>query len=261
VRFPLRVVDRHPLGLKPWYIIAANLSHPRGDHEDPASANMRGTVLRGLEDVHKRPGMYIGDTDDGSGLHRMLFAVVDNAINEALAGHCSRVEVVLNAGGSATVRDNGRGIPTDIHPREGVSAAEIIMTRLGVDAFPQGTRPPGARNVADALHGVAMAVVNALSEVLDLHVWRNGKEHFMRCRMGEPDAPIAVVGTADELDGNRRRGTEITLLPSSKIFSKTEFDFTILEHRLRGLAFLNVGVTVVLSDRRGIESKQVLLDL
>jgi DNA gyrase subunit B len=209
--------------------------------------------LRSLEDVHKRPGMYIGNTDDGSGFHRMLFEVVDNAINEALAGHCSRIEVVLNAGGSATVRDNGRGIPTDIHPREGVSAAEVIMTRLrGAGAFPQGTR-----KMPDA----CLAVVNALSEVLDLRVWRDGKEHFMRCRMGEPDAPIAVVGTADEPDGNRRRGTEITFLPSNKIFSKTEFDFTILEHRLRGLAFLNVGVAVVLSDTRGIESKQVLLDL
>jgi DNA gyrase subunit B len=213
--------------------------------------------LRSLEEVHKRPSVYIGDTDDGSGLHRMLFEVVDNAINEALAGHCNRVEVVLNAGGSATVRDNGRGIPTDIHPREGVSAAEVIMTRLhGAGAFPQG-----ARRLPDALRGVGLAVVNALSEVLDLHVWRNGKEHFMRCRMGEPDAPIAAVGTADEPDGNRRRGTEITFLPSSKMFSKTEFDFTILEHRLRGLAFLNVGLTVLLSDRRGIESKQVLLDL
>jgi DNA gyrase subunit B len=185
--------------------------------------------LDDLEAVHKRPGMYIGDTDDGSGLHRMLFEVVDNAINEALAGHCNRVEVVLNAGGSATVRDNGRGIPTDIHPREGVSAAEIIMTRLGVGAFAQGTG-----KVPDALQGgVGLAVVNALSEVLDLHVWRNGKEHFMRCRMGEPDAPIAVVGTA----------------------------FTTLEHRLRGLASLNVGVTVALCDRRGIESKEVVLDL
>ena len=213
--------------------------------------------MHGLEDVHKRPSAYIGNTDDASGLHRMLFEVVDNAINEALAGHCSRVEVVLNAGGSATVRDNGRGIPTDIHPREGVSAAEVIMTHLhGVGAFPQGTQ-----RLPDALRGVGLAVVNALSEMLDLHVWRNGKEHFMRCRMGEPDAPIAVVGTADEPDGNRRRGTEITFLPSSKIFSKTEFDFAILEHRLRGLAFLKVGVTVVLSDRRGIESKQVLLDL
>jgi DNA gyrase subunit B len=213
---------------------------------------MRGTVLNDLEAVQKRPGMYIGDTDDGSGLHRMLFEVVDNAIKEALAGHCNRVEVVLNAGGSATVRDNGRGIPTDIHPREGMSAAEVIMTRLyGAGAFPQGTR-----KVLDASHGVGLAVVNALSEVLDLHVWRNGKEHFMRCRMGELDAPIAVVGTADQPDGNRRRGTEITFLPSNKILTKTEFDFTTLEHHLRGLAFLNVGATVVL-----IESKEVVFDL
>jgi DNA gyrase subunit B len=213
--------------------------------------------LRGLDDVHKRPSMYIGNTDDGSGLHRMLFEVVGNAINEALAGHCSRVEVVLNTEGSATVRDNGRGIPTDIHPLEGISAAEIIMTRLhGAGAFPHDTR-----RVPDGLSGVGLAVVNALSEVLDLHVWRNGKEHFMRCRMGEPDAPIAVVGTADQPDGNRRRGTEITLHPSGKVFMKAEFDFSTIEHRLRGLASHNVGVTVVLSDRRGIESKEVVFDL
>ena len=213
--------------------------------------------MDGLEAVHMRPGMYIGDTDDGSGLHRMLFEVVDNALNEALARHCSRVEVVLNAGGSATVRDNGRGIPTDIHPREGVSVAEVIMTSLhGAGAFPQGTR-----KMPDALGGVGLAVVNALSEVLDLHVWRNGREYFMRCRMGEPDAPIAVVGTAHEPDGNRHRGTEITFLPSSKIFAKTEFDVTTIERRLRRLAFLNVGVTVLLSDRRGIESKEVVFDL
>ena len=140
------------------------------------------TVLHDLEAVHKRPGMYIGDTGDGSGLHNMLFEVVDNAINEALAGHCSRVEVALNAGGSATVRDNGRGIPTDIHPREGISAAEVIITRLhGIGAFIQGTP-----ELPDALHGIGLAVVNALSEVFDLHVWREGKEHFMRCRMGQP---------------------------------------------------------------------------
>jgi DNA gyrase subunit B len=161
-----------------------------------------------LDEVHKRPGMYIGDTDDGSGLHNMLFEVVNNAINEALAGHCSRVEVVLNGGGSATVRDNGRGIPTDIHPREGISVAELIMTHhLPVmEAFPQG-----ARKAPDGLPpGVGLAVINALSEVLDLRVWRNGKEHFMRYHMGEPDAPIAVIGTADQPNGDRRRGTEIT---------------------------------------------------
>jgi DNA gyrase subunit B len=185
----------------------------------------------------------------------MLFEVVNNAINEAQAGHCSRIEVVLNAGGSATVRDNGRGIPTDIFPREAMSAAEVILTRLPeADVLPQDTRK-------DAFPCIGLAVVNALSEVLDLHVWRNGKEHFMRCRMGEPDAPIAVVSTADQPDGTRRRGTEITFLPNSKIFMKTEFDFMTLELRLRGLASLNVGVTVVLSDKRGIESNEVIFDL
>jgi DNA gyrase subunit B len=215
------------------------------------------TALRGLEDVQKRPGMYVGNTADGSGLHRLLFEVVNNAINEAQAGHCSCVEVILNAGGSATVRDNGRGIPTDIHPRERMSAAEFVITRLHkAGAFSQDNQI-----MPDAFPGIGLAVVNALSEVLDLHVWRNGKEYFVRCRMGEPDAPITVVGSADQPDGNRRRGTEITFLPSSNIFTKTEFDFTTLEHRLRGLASLNVGVTVVLSDRRGVESNEVILDL
>lgn len=213
--------------------------------------------MHGLEDVHKRPDTYIGNTDDGSGLHRMLFEVVNNAINEALAGHCSRVEVVLNAGGSAIVRDNGRGIPTDMHPRESISAAEFILTRLSsADALLQDTR-----NAPDALPGIGLAVVNALSELLDLRVWRNGKEHFMRCRMGQPDAPLATVGTNDQPDGSRRRGTEITFLPSSKIFPKAEFDFTTIERHLRGLAHRNVGLTVALSDRRDIESKDVVLDL
>lgn len=213
--------------------------------------------MHGLEDVHRRPAAYIGNTDDGSGLQRMLFEVVNNAINEALAGHCSRIGVTLNAGGSATISDNGRGIPTDIHPREGISAAELVITRLhGTGAFPQETR-----NVLDELPGVGLAVVNALSEVLKLHVWRNGKEHFMRCRMGKPDAPMVVIGTADQPDGHQRRGTEVTFLPSSNIFTKTDFDFATLEHRLRRLASLNLGVTVVLSDRRGNESKEVVLDL
>lgn len=213
--------------------------------------------MHGLEDVHKRPGMYVGNTDDGSGLHRMLFEVVDNAINEALAGHCNRIDVVLNAEGSATVRDNGRGIPTDSHPLEDVSAAEFIITRVA-DA---GALPHDTRNLPDASAGVGLAVVNALSEMLDLRIWRNGKEYFMRCRMGEPDAPIAVVGSSDQADGNRRRGTEITFLPSSKVFTKAGFDFTTIEHHLRGLADRHVGVTVAFSDRRGIESKEVVLDL
>ncbi|KRQ93264.1 hypothetical protein CQ12_22240 [Bradyrhizobium jicamae] len=202
--------------------------------------------------------MYIGDTDNGSGLHHMLFEVVDNAINEALAGHCSCVEVALNAGGSVTVRYNGRGIPTDTHPSEDISAAEFILTRLhgAAGVFSQDTL-----NVPSLLHGVGIAVVNALSKVLDLRIWRNGKEYFMRCRMGEPDAPIAVVGTADQSSGNWRRGTEITFLPSSKIFTKTEFDFITIEYRLRGLAYLNAGATIALSDRRGSENKEVVLDL
>jgi DNA gyrase subunit B len=216
-----------------------------------------GGALGGLEAVHKRPGMYVGDTGDGSGLHRMLFEIVDNAINEALAGHCNRIEVLLDAGGSATVRDNGRGIPTDIHEREGVSVAEVIMTRLyGGAAFPQDTW-----NVPGALRGVGLAVVNALSEVLDLRIWRNGKEYFMRCRMGEPDAPIAVVGTADQQDGNQRHGTEIRFVPSDKIFTRLEFDFATIEDRLRVLASHDAGVTVVLSDRRGKERREVVLDL
>ena len=202
--------------------------------------------------------MYIGDTGDGSGLHRMLFEVVDNAISEALAGHCSRIEVALNAGGSATVRDNGRGIPTDIHPREGISAAEFIMTQL---ALAEGSSQ-GTRKVPDAFPtGIGLAVVNALSEQLDLHICRNGKEYFIRYRMGKPDAPIAVVDTADQPDGNPRRGTEITFLPSSKIFAKTGFDFMTIERRLRGLAYLDVGAAVALSDRRGIQSKEIVLDL
>jgi DNA gyrase subunit B len=214
-------------------------------------------ALRGPEDVQKRPSMYVGNTDDGSGLHRMLFEVVNNAINEAHAGHCSRVEVILNAGGSATVRDNGRGIPTDIHPRERISAAEFVVTRLhGGAAFSQDNQ-----KMPDASPGIGLAVVNALSELFDLRVWRNGKEHFMRCRMGTPDAPIAAIGTADQPDGNLRRGTEITFLPNSNIFIKTEFDFPTLEHHLRGIASRNVSVTVVLSDRRGIESNEVVLDL
>jgi DNA gyrase subunit B len=220
--------------------------------------------LNDLKDVQKRPSMYIGNTDDSSGLHRMLFVVVDNAINEALAGHCSRIEVILNAEGSATVRDNGRGIPTDTHPREKVSAAEFIITRLGraesSGAFPSHPTPRDT-SAKGMRSSVGLAVVNALSDVLDLHVWRNGKEHFIRCRMGEPDAPLAVVGTADQPDGNRRRGTEITFLPSRKIFARTGFDFTTIEHHLRGLTDLSVGVTVALSDRRGIECKEVVLDL
>jgi DNA gyrase subunit B len=191
--------------------------------------------------------MYIGDTHDGSGLHHMVYEVVDNAINEALAGYGDRVEVTLNPEGSVTVRDNGRGVPTDIHKGEGVSAAEVIMTQL--DAFAKFEQD--AYRMPGGLHGVGVSVVNALSEVLDLRIWREGKEHFMRFRMGDPEAPLAVVGNADT-----RRGTEITFLPSTKTFTKTEFDFATIEHRLRELAVLHSGVTIVLTDKRGTEKKK-----